>query len=142
MVDPELPVLPLQVFQLVPLCWFLVPIFCATENNKHSFPLQFPDNVVFIHQPDLCFWTDLEIGSMRENRDKEQLLIRVTDNARCAREQIEQLMKKFNDTKEEESQNKKYYPTLTIDESEKNVYNIDGYNWHTPVLRGTESGLG
>jgi len=127
-VVPELPVLPLQIFQLVPLCWFLVPIFRAMENNKRILASRFPDNVVFVHQPDLCFWTDLEIGSMRENIDKEKLLLRVTDNARSAREQIEQLMKKFYDAKEEESQNKKNYPTSTIDESEKNVYDIDDYN--------------
>jgi len=127
-VVPELPVLPLQIFQLVPLCWFLVPIFRAMENNKRFLASCFPDYVVFVHQPDLCFWTDLEIGSMRKNIDQEQLLLRVTDNARSARERIEQLMRKFYDAKEEESQNKVNHPTSTIDESENNVYDIDDYN--------------
>ena len=111
-VVPELPVAPLQIFRLVPLCWFLVPIFRAMENNKRFLASCFPDNVVFVHQPDLHWWTDDEmgIGSIRENIENEQLLLRVTDSVRSGREQIEQLMKKYYDSKEEEiaSQRNKY----------------------------------
>jgi hypothetical protein len=103
-VVPELPVAPLEVFRLVPLCWFLVPIFRAMENNKRFLASCFPDNVIFVHQPDVRWWTDDEmgIGSIRENIQQERLLLRVTDSVRSGRERIEQLMKKYYDSKEEE----------------------------------------
>jgi hypothetical protein len=103
-VVPELPVAPLQVFRLVPLCWFLIPIFRAMENNKRFLASCFPDNVIFVHQPDVRWWTDDEmgIGSIRENIQQERLLLRVTDSVRSGRERIEQLMKNYYDSKEEE----------------------------------------
>ena len=104
-VVPELPVAPLEIFRLVPLCWFLVPIFRAMENNKRFLASCFPDNVVFVHQPDLRWWTDddeMGIGSIRENIKHEQLLLRVTDSVRSGRERIEKLMKNYYDSKEEE----------------------------------------
>ena len=98
-VVPELPVAPLEIFRLVPLCWFLVPIFRAMENNKRYLASCFPDNVVFVHQPELQWWTDDEmgIGSIRENIQEEQLLLRVTDTVRSGREKIEEMMKTFYD---------------------------------------------
>ena len=85
--------------------WFLVPIFRAMENNKRFLASCFPDNVVFVHQPDLRWWTDddeMGIGSIRENIKHEQLLLRVTDSVRSGRERIEKLMKNYYDSKEEE----------------------------------------
>ena len=96
-VVPELPVAPLQLFQLVPLCWFLVPIFRAMENNKRFLASCFPEYVVFVEQPELRWWTDTEtgIGPVRENIRQEQLLLRVTDIGRTAREQIQEGMKQY-----------------------------------------------
>lgn len=96
-VVPELPVAPLQLFRLVPLCWFLVPIFRAMENNKKFLASCFPQYVVFVEQPDLRWWTDTEagIGPVRDNIQQEQLLLRVTDITLAARERIEKLMKKY-----------------------------------------------
>jgi lysophospholipase L1-like esterase len=135
-VVPELPVAPLQIFKLVPLCWFLVPIFRAMENNKRFLASSFPDYVVFVHQPDLCWWTDTEmgIGSIRENIEQEQLLLRVTDSAKSVRERIEQLMKKYYDAKEEEIES----PTSTIHENknDNDIYDIDDENC---ILHNTES---
>jgi hypothetical protein len=101
-VVPELPVAPLRLFRLVPLCWFLVPIFRAMEENKKFLATCFPDYVVFVEQPDLQWWTDTEvgIGPVRENIEREQLLLRVTDIAHNAREKVQQLMKKYNEDKE------------------------------------------
>ena len=137
-VVPELPVAPLQIFRLVPLCWFLVPIFRAMENNKRFLASCFPDNVVFVHQPNLCWWTDDEmgIGSIRENIKQERLLLRVTDTVRSAREQIEQLMKKYYDSKEEElasqSNNSNQYPfsqnLLTSENNNFGFSSIHGSN--------------
>ena len=138
-VVPELPVAPLQIFKLVPLCWFLVPIFRAMENNKRFLASSFPDYVVFVHQPDLCWWTDPEmgIGSIRENIEQEQLLLRVTDSAKNVRERIEQLMKKYYDAKEEEIEPQR---NSNINESENNndndIYDIDDENC---TLHNTES---
>ncbi|KAL3922509.1 MAG: hypothetical protein SGARI_006437, partial [Bacillariaceae sp.] len=96
-VMPELPVAPLQLFQLVPLCWFLVPIFRAMENNKRHLASCFPDNVVFVEQPETDWWTDTEsgIGPVREHIQQEQLLLRITDIGRKARGQIQDVMKQF-----------------------------------------------
>ena len=107
-VVPELPVAPLRLFRLVPLCWFLIPIFRAMENNKRFLASCFPDNVVFVHQPDLDWWTDDEmgIGSIRENIKNEKLLLRVTDSVRSGRERIEELMKNHYGSKEEEMASK------------------------------------
>lgn len=108
-VVPELPVAPLEIFRLVPLCWFLIPIFRAMENNKRFLASCFPDNVVFVHQPDLRWWTDddeMGIGSIRENIKQERLLLRVTDSVRSGRERIEELMKNYYDSKEEERASK------------------------------------
>ena len=138
-VVPELPVAPLQVFRLVPLCWFLVPIFRAMENNKRFLASCFPDNVVFVDQPDICWWTDTEmgIGSIRENIQKEQLLLRVTDSVRSPRERIEQLMKNYYDSKEEETESQsnksksnqhQYYPDSSSIKNENDIYAIKGDN--------------
>lgn len=104
-VVPELPVAPLQIFRLVPLKWFLVPIFRGMENNKRFIAHLFPDYVIFVPQPDLQWWTDTEagIGPVRENIKQEQLLLRVTDIAHTARDRIQDLMKKYYDAKEEEN---------------------------------------
>jgi hypothetical protein len=98
-VVPELPVAPLQLFRLAPLCWFTVPIFRAMENNKKFLASCFPQYVVFVEQPDLHWWTDTEtgIGPIRENIQQEQLLLRVTDITHTARERIEALMKQYYD---------------------------------------------
>jgi hypothetical protein len=142
-VVPELPVAPLQIFKLVPLCWFLIPIFRAMENNKRFLASSFPDYVVFVHQPDLCWWTDTEmgIGSIRENIEQERLLLRVTDSAKSARERIEKLMKKYYDAKEDEIEPQK---NNDINESENDNdndndndgYGIDDENY---ILHNTES---
>ncbi|KAL3902965.1 MAG: hypothetical protein SGILL_010628, partial [Bacillariaceae sp.] len=96
-VVPELPVAPLQLFQLVPLCWFLVPIFRAMENNKRFLASCFPEYVVFVEQPEVNWWSDTEtgIGPVRDNIQQEQLLLRVTDIRRAAREQIQDVMKQY-----------------------------------------------
>lgn len=134
-VVPELPVAPLQMFQLVPLCWFLVPLFRAMENNKRFLASSFPDYVVFVHQPDLQWWTDTEvgIGPIRENIKQEQLLLRVTDSAKSAREKIERLMKTYYGAKEIESRENNnrsinlHDPTTnTIDVDGKDDYDLGG----------------
>lgn len=104
-VVPELPVAPLQLFRVVPLKWFLVPIFRGMENNKRFLARTFPDYVVFVDQPDLHWWTDDEagVGPVRENIQREKLLLRVTDTAQAARDRIQHLMKKYYGKKEEES---------------------------------------
>jgi hypothetical protein len=96
-VVPELPVAPLQLFRVVPLCWFLVPIFRAMENNKRFLASCFPEYVVFVEQPELHWWTDTDtgIGPVRERIQQEQLLLRVTDIGRTARVQIQEVMKQF-----------------------------------------------
>lgn len=104
-VVPELPVAPLQLFRLAPLCWFLVPIFRAMEENKKFLASCFPQYVVFVEQPDLHWWTDNEagIGPVRDNIQQEQLLLRVTDITHAARERIEKLMKQYYGEEEEEN---------------------------------------
>lgn len=94
-VVPELPVAPLSLFRTAPLCWFLVPIFRAMENNKRFLSSCFPEYVVFIPQPNLQWWSDVEagLGPIRENARKERLLLRMTDIAQTARERIQGLMK-------------------------------------------------
>mmetsp|Transcript_25886 Transcript_25886/g.61405 ORF Transcript_25886/g.61405 Transcript_25886/m.61405 type:complete len:550 (-) Transcript_25886:1577-3226(-) len=104
-VVPELPVAPLQIFRLVPLKWFLVPIFRGMENNKKFIANMFPEYVIFVPQPELEWWTDDEvgIGPIRANIEKEQLLFRVTDIAHTAQDRIQGLMKKYYDAKHEEN---------------------------------------
>ncbi len=137
-VVPELPVAPLEIFRLVPLCWFLVPIFRAMENNKRFLASCFPDNVVFVHQPDLRWWTDDEmgIGSIRENIKQERLLLRVTDSVRSGRERIEELMKKYYDSKEEELASKSSNSPNTI--SEKNPSDLVSVDRMHPNDEGYE----
>lgn len=104
-VIPELPVAPLQMFRLVPLRWFLIPVFRAMENSKRFLANTFPDYVIFVAQPDQNWWTDDEagIGPVRENIQQEKLLLRVTDTAQVARDRIRRLMEKYYSKKEEES---------------------------------------
>jgi hypothetical protein len=104
-VVPEIPVAPLQLFRLVPLKWFLIPIFRGMENNKRFLARTFPDYVVYVDQPDLQWWTDDDagIGPVRENIQQEKLLLRVTDTAQAARDRIQGVMKKYYTKKEEES---------------------------------------
>lgn len=108
-VVPELPIAPLRLFHLVPLCWFLIPLFRAMENNKKFLSASFPDYVVFIPQPDLQWWSDVEagLGPIRENIRSERLLLRSTDVTRNARERIQKLMRQF------------YYPDGEDDEDEE-----------------------
>jgi hypothetical protein len=95
-VVPELPVLPLECFSLYPLCWFLIPLFKAMESNKKFLSFKFPNDVVFVHQPDLKWWLDAEagLGPMHENLNKEESLLRLTDIAQAAQNRVQQLMKK------------------------------------------------
>ena len=143
-VVPELPVAPLELFQLVPLCWFLVPIFQAMENNKRFLASCFPDNVVFVHQPDLCWWTDDEmgIGSIRENIQQERLLLRVTDSVRSGRERIEELMRNYYDSKEEEfakgSNNQHQRSQNSLTSSERNPSDLVSVDRMHPNDEGYE----
>ena len=107
-VVPELPIAPLRLFRLVPLCWFLNPLFWAMENNKRFLSSCFPDHVVFIPQPDLKWWADAEagFGPIREHIRRERLLLRTTDIAQNARERIQELMRQH------------YYPDGDDDEAE------------------------
>jgi hypothetical protein len=104
-VVPELPIAPLRLFHLVPLCWFLIPLFRAMENNKKFLGASFPEYVVFTPQPDLKWWSDVEagLGPIRENIRSERLLLRTTDVTQNARERIQELMRQF------------YYPDDDLD---------------------------
>lgn len=131
-VVPELPVAPLQLFQLVPLCWFLVPIFKGMESNKKFLASCFPEYVVFVEQPDLHWWTDTEagIGPVKENIEQEQLLLRATDIARNTRERIQRVMKKYYDEKREETSppaDEKPLPTNAL-EHEGRIRMIDDHD--------------
>jgi lysophospholipase L1-like esterase len=98
-VVPELPVAPLQAFQLVPLCWFLNPLFRAMESNKKFLSSTFPEHLVFVHQPDLKWWSDVQSGisPIQKNLKEEESLLRLTDIAQTAQKKVQQLMKKFYD---------------------------------------------
>jgi lysophospholipase L1-like esterase len=98
-VVPELPVAPLEAFQLVPLCWFLLPLFRAMESNKKFLSSTFPEDVVFVHQPDLKWWSDVQSGisPIHKNLKEEESLLRLTDIAQTAQKKVQQLMKKFYD---------------------------------------------
>jgi len=94
-VVPELPIAPLRLFNLVPLCWFLIPLFRAMENNKRFISMSFPDYVIFVPQPDMEWWTDDDsgLGSIRDNIRQERLLLRTTDVTQKVKDRIQQLMK-------------------------------------------------
>jgi lysophospholipase L1-like esterase len=134
-VVPELPVAPLQLFRLVPLKWFLVPIFRAMENNKRFLAKTFPDYVLFVDQPDLHWWTDDVggIGPVRENIQQEKLLLRATDTAQAARDRIRGLMEKYYTKKKEEiamdqlksDQQKHRSSTQSAIENENNIQMMD-----------------
>jgi hypothetical protein len=96
LVVPELPVAPLRLFRLAPLCWFLNPLFRGMENNKKFLSACFPEYVIFVPQPDMKWWSDAEsgLGPIRDNIRQERLLLRTTDVAQNVRERIQQLMKK------------------------------------------------
>lgn len=115
-VVPELPIAPLRLFHLVPLCWFLIPLFRAMENNKQFLSASFPEYVVFIPQPDLKWWLDVEagLGPIRENIRSERLLLRTTDVTQNARERIQKLMQQF------------YYPDDDVNEESHRNQSSDG----------------
>ena len=94
-VVPELPIAPLRLFRLAPLCWFLIPLFRGMENNKKFLSASFPEYVIFVPQPDLKWWSDAEsgLGLIRDNIRQERLLLRTTDVAQNVRDRIQQLMK-------------------------------------------------
>jgi hypothetical protein len=112
-VVPELPILPLRLFQLAPLCWFLIPLFRAMENNKRFLSASFPDHVVFIPQPDLKWWSDVEagLGPIRENIRQERLLLQTTDIAQNARERIQKLMRQHYHLDEDDEDELDYNST-------------------------------
>jgi len=93
-VVPELPVAPLEAFQLVPLCWFLLPLFRAMESNKKFLSSAFPDHVVFIDQPDLAWWSDAEERHSLY-KEEEEFILRLSDIAQTAQAQVKQLMERF-----------------------------------------------
>jgi hypothetical protein len=105
-VVPELPIAPLKLFHLAPLCWFLIPLFRAMENNKKFLSASFPEYVVFIPQPNLKWWSDVEagLGPIRENIRSERLLLQTTDVTQNSRERIQELMRQF------------YYPDDDLDD--------------------------
>lgn len=118
-VVPELPILPLRLFQLAPLCWFLIPLFRAMENNKRFLSASFPDHVVFVPQPDLKWWSDVEagLGPVRENIRQERLLLQTTDIAQNALERIQTLMRQhyqLDDDNEDELEQYSKNPQRTI----------------------------
>lgn len=108
-VVPELPVVLLDAFQLVPLCWFLVPLFRAMESNKKFLSATFPEHVVFVQQPDLKWWSEVEAGisPIHKNLKEEESLLRLTDIAQTAQKKVQGLMRQFynpdnHDAKESE----------------------------------------
>eukprot|EP00980_Cylindrotheca_fusiformis_P020611 scaffold7679_cov134-Cylindrotheca_fusiformis.AAC.2 len=96
-VVPELPVAPLEAFQLVPLCWFLVPLFHAMESNKEFLSSKFPDHVAFVHQPDLKWWSEVQSGvtPIDKNLKEEESLLRLTNIAQTAQKEVRKLMSNF-----------------------------------------------
>jgi hypothetical protein len=132
-VVPELPVAPLQLFRLVPLSWFLVPLFRAMENNKKFLSACFPDYVVFIPQPDLNWWSDVEagLGPIRENLRQERLLLRRTDVAKSVRDRIQELMKEhYNEGEVTEEEKKELTQASSSDDNNKN--HQDDHHPHHP----------
>lgn len=95
-VVPELPIAPGPVFRLFPLCLFLSPLFRAMESNKKYLSATFPEHVVFVHQPNLKWWSELEagVGPISDSIREEEILLKLTDIAQTAREKVQQLMKK------------------------------------------------
>lgn len=122
---PELPILPLRLFHLAPLCWFLIPLFRAMENNKRFLSASFPDHVVFIPQPDLKWWSDAEsgLGPIRENIRQERLLLQTTDIAQNARERIQQLMRQH----------------YNLDDDDDNDDEVEHYSTYSPPTLYSES---
>ena len=104
-VVPELPVAPLEAFQLVPLCWLLLPLFRAMERNKKFLSSTFPNNVVFIKQPDLAWWSDAE-KRHKSYKDDEEFIVKLTDIAQTAQTQVKQLMKRFYHPNNQKTGNK------------------------------------
>ena len=124
-VVPELPVAPLQVFRLAPLCWFLVPLFRAMENNKKFLGSCFPEYVIFVPQPNLKWWDDVEAGygPIRENLRQERLLLHRTDIAQHAKERIQELMKRHYNPDKEDKDGYQEQATQHRDGDKQNSHN-------------------
>ena len=94
MVFPAMPTAPISLSQVVPLCWFLVPLIRSMDRNKQFLAELYPELVLFVKAPSAEAFTQAEThsGPLWENLDQEHVWLRLTDIAQQAGEHVEKLM--------------------------------------------------
>lgn len=86
---------PIEMCQVAPLNWFLIPIIRAMDHNKQLLAETFPGLVVFVDSPSNQVLSDVEAkrGPLWENSQDERILFQLTDVAQKVRDRVEALMK-------------------------------------------------
>jgi len=94
-VFPALPIAPLAISRLPPLCWFLVPLIRGIDRNKQVLAEMYPELVLFVESPTLEAFSEAEDkrGPLWEDFKKEKVHFQLTDIAQNVRERVEELMK-------------------------------------------------
>ena len=93
-VFPAIPIAATKLGRLVPLNWFLNPLFRFIDSKKQSIATSFPGLVLYVEAPSTEMFAEAEsLGALWEEFQKEDFALNLTDIAHVAKERIEGLMK-------------------------------------------------
>ena len=95
MVFPAMPTAPISLSQVIPLCWFLVPLIRSMDRNKQMLGELYPELVLFVKAPSAEVFSQAEEqkGPLWEGLDQEHVWLRLTDIAQQAGERVEKMMR-------------------------------------------------
>jgi lysophospholipase L1-like esterase len=121
-VFPAMPLAPLPMSQIPPLCWFLVPIIEAMDRNKQLLAELYPNLVAFVEAPSARVFMDAEAqhGPMWEKTDenggeREQVLLKLTDIALHAVERVQETMRQHYESWVMDAEDDEWLYVLTED---------------------------
>jgi len=101
---PALPFSPIELCQISPLKYFVVPLIRAMDHNKQVLARRYSDLVCYVESPDSNVFSDAEArrGDLWEDSQTDRVLLNMTDVGLNVQERVEALMREHYKHEDEE----------------------------------------